>query len=576
MIEAKSLPPPGQLVGPYRIVRLLGQGGMGAVFEAWDTRLQRRVALKFLLEYRDMDPKLVQRFLREASAASRVEHPGVVQVLDVGRSEGETPYIALEYVDGETLHAYDDREMRRTGRVGRAGLKWIWQLAVILSALHKKGIVHRDLKPANVMMVPDEIAPDGVRIKILDFGIAKILHQGEEEEDLALTATGAQLGTPVYMAPEQFNGTIDSKNAEQGKKLDVYALGVLTYMLLAGRYPLKGPTRIAQELLAKEVEPEPIGSLDPTLEPELCQLVTAMLAKTAEARPDVDQVREVLGALEGKKTSRQIEARIRPTVELREMRAGLSVADSGAMAPTEDAPGTPAKSPTTTDEAVAALLGMKESPGSGSVSIGARNTTPGPSDPLTTGSRSQGEKQRASVPSVAATPARRARSLGLVIAGGVALSALAIAVVIRPHQQDIERQKADSAARAATSQVAGQPVPSAPSALATALPDSKLPEAAIVPADAQKVKEPCKPMTISDSCISGSLSATQKAELVTLALQQHVGLCSGEKFIIATTPSYEIRKVSGIRKGKIETLLLALRGSRMKWTGDVTFQCKKN
>ncbi len=220
----------------YRILGELGRGGMGVVHEALDTTLGRRVALKILPPERVADPERRERFLREARAASALNHPGIVTVHDLGNAEG-LDFIVMELVEGETLA---DRIARGPLALGPA-LGIAAQVADALSRAHSAGIVHRDLKPSNVMVTPEGTA------KILDFGLAKLVEPpaGEGGDTLRLrrldqgeSAEGILLGTVPYMSPEQAAGKpVDARS-------DVFSFGVVLYEMLTGRHPFRQPTAL--------------------------------------------------------------------------------------------------------------------------------------------------------------------------------------------------------------------------------------------------------------------------------------------------------------------------------------------
>src|ERR1700722_13049549 len=218
----------------YTIEAHLGQGGMGTVYRARDARLGREVALKVLSEPRGAEPESDARLLREARAAAALDHPNAVSIFDVGEHEG-TPYIVMELVDGQTLRgAVGDRGVPLATRVTQLA-----DVARALAAAHRRGLVHRDIKPENVM-----VRGDGV-VKVFDFGIARRASAGAGDAvDAsaptqapplpALTREGVQVGTPVYMAPEQIRG-----DALDGRT-DQFAWGVLAFELLTGRLPWRG------------------------------------------------------------------------------------------------------------------------------------------------------------------------------------------------------------------------------------------------------------------------------------------------------------------------------------------------
>ncbi len=237
----------GHLFGPYRLLREIGSGGMGTVYEAEDARLRRRVAVKLLPPEYSRDGRAKERFLREARAASAVDHPNLCTVHDVGESEGRL-YIVFALYEGETL-----RERIRRGPLPSAEAREVvLQVARGLARAHEAGIIHRDVKPANVML------PRRGEAKILDFGIARL-----EEED-ALTRTGAAWGTPAYMSPEQARGEpVDAR-------ADVWSLGVMLYEMVAGRRPFGGDGAR---------DPEPLERLRPDIPPELARVTARALAR---------------------------------------------------------------------------------------------------------------------------------------------------------------------------------------------------------------------------------------------------------------------------------------------------------
>jgi serine/threonine protein kinase len=213
---------PGDRVGRYRIVRELGRGGMGMVYEAIDEELDRRVALKLLPQGTLTGSRLEKRFLREARAVAKLEHPAIVRVLDIGRSDRGL-FFAMEYIEGGTL----SERLHRDGPVPwELALRWMAEAATAVQHAHERGVVHRDLKPSNLMLDRRE------RVHIVDFGLAFPL----DEDQTAMTRTGSVLGTPMYMAPEQAMGRRD----QIGPRSDVYALGVVLFELLSGRPPFDG------------------------------------------------------------------------------------------------------------------------------------------------------------------------------------------------------------------------------------------------------------------------------------------------------------------------------------------------
>jgi serine/threonine protein kinase len=222
-----ELTPGDRVMDRYRVGPLLGSGGMGAVFEALDERLQRTVAIKVMRPELTSDAALSDRFRREALAASRVEHPNIVRVIDYELHDGRA-YLVMERLRGESLK----QRLERTPRLSvEAALEILAPIMSALAFAHERGVVHRDIKPANVFL-----ADEGGRVvpKILDFGVAKLTLP----ELVRLTASGrGSLGTPTYMAPEQFR-----RAHEVGPSADQYAFATVLYQVLGGRLPYEEKT----------------------------------------------------------------------------------------------------------------------------------------------------------------------------------------------------------------------------------------------------------------------------------------------------------------------------------------------
>ena len=254
------------LDGKYRLVRLIGKGGMGSVYEAEHTVIDRRVAVKLLNpEYAD-EGDIVERFVREAKAASAIGHPNIIDIQDVGEDDGKT-YIVMELLEGTSLSAL----VKSLGRLEPSHAVAIArQVADGLQAAHEKGIVHRDLKADNVFIARD--ARLGEQVRILDFGISKVM----ETDGTDLTQTGAVMGTPHYMAPEQVRGEKDVD-----ERIDVWALGVMLYEMLTGMYPFPG-TRTPEVLV--KILTEPMADLEPDLPDDLVEVVERALEKDRDAR----------------------------------------------------------------------------------------------------------------------------------------------------------------------------------------------------------------------------------------------------------------------------------------------------
>jgi serine/threonine protein kinase len=258
----------GRQLAHYLVGEKLGEGGMGVVYMGTDTRLKRPVALKFLTRALPLEAKERKRFLREARAASSVNHPNVCVIHAIEEVEGEE-FIVMEFVEGATLRkwAHQKRDDQRSKLLPlKDALAIVNQVAEGLDAAHRRGIVHRDVKPENVM-----ITADG-RAKIMDFGLAKLA--GESK----LTRTGATVGTVAYMSPEQVQGgEIDAQS-------DIFSLGVLFYELLADRTPFIADHVMGMMYAIVNTDPEPIQKVRPGLDPGIAAVVMKCLAKVKKER----------------------------------------------------------------------------------------------------------------------------------------------------------------------------------------------------------------------------------------------------------------------------------------------------
>jgi eukaryotic-like serine/threonine-protein kinase len=257
----------GESYGSYRVTRRIASGGMGEVYAAFDSRLGRQVALKFLPAHTASDEKLVRRFQLEARTASALNHPNILTIFDVGKFERDH-YIASEFVDGTTV-----RVLLRRGRFDVAeALEIVTQVASALVAAHSAGVIHRDLKPTNIM-----VRPDGF-IKVIDFGLAKRMWQSVEDPNgEPATKPGTMLGTADYMSPEQARGE------EVDSRTDIWSLGVIFYEMLAGERPFRGQTEYHVIAHILENEPDPPGPAG-TLPAEVEQILNRCLKKDREQR----------------------------------------------------------------------------------------------------------------------------------------------------------------------------------------------------------------------------------------------------------------------------------------------------
>ena len=264
----------GTTISHYQVLRVLGKGGMGEVYEAVDEKLGRHVAIKVLLPRFAEDAEIIARFFNEARAVNLIGHPGLVQVFEFGQMPTGGAFMVMEYIAGVTLR---DRLKDSERLPEMEALQISLQLASALSAAHDKDIVHRDLKPGNVMILPDPTMPTRERVKLLDFGIAKLGSQSARE-DQPRTKTGLSIGTPTYMSPEQCRGTktLDGK-------ADVYSLGVMMYEMLSGRLPFEADADGAMLGMHMYEEPPHLESVAPDISPSVIALVHRMLAKSAVA-----------------------------------------------------------------------------------------------------------------------------------------------------------------------------------------------------------------------------------------------------------------------------------------------------
>ncbi len=254
----------------FEIVAEVGRGGMGVVYMARQTKLNRTTALKMVLLGPTADPTTLVRFLFEAEVLARIQHPNVVQIYEVGtyRSYAGTaiPFLAMEYLDGGTLHSF----IRKVGLFEpRAAAQLIEGLARAVHAVHSQGVIHRDLKPANILR-----SDDGT-FKVSDFGLAKLTTGGSSE----LTATGTIVGTPAYMSPEQATGS-----RTIGPATDVYSLGAILYELLAGQPPYPGQDQVSVLLRIVQYDPPNVRSLRPKMPIDLSAITMRALAREPARR----------------------------------------------------------------------------------------------------------------------------------------------------------------------------------------------------------------------------------------------------------------------------------------------------
>ena len=274
----------GTTVSHYRILSHSGAGGMGTVYLAEDTNLRRRVALKFLSPDTASHPDAAARLLREARAASALDHPHIATVYEIGDHAGQ-PFIAMAHYEGETLAARLARGPLPMAEVARL----VAQVADALAAAHAHGIVHRDLKPSNLMLTPTG------QVKVLDFGLARI---EMDETATRLTRVGSTVGTAGYMSPEQAAG--DAADARS----DLWSLGIVAYELLAGRPPFSGTNTLAiiQAVLTAPIVP--VRTVRPDVAAELEEVVSRTLVRQRDRRTiTASNVRDLASACHGRLAS---------------------------------------------------------------------------------------------------------------------------------------------------------------------------------------------------------------------------------------------------------------------------------
>jgi eukaryotic-like serine/threonine-protein kinase len=273
---------PGDRAGEYLILGTIASGGCGTVYTAEHRVLGRKAAVKVLHSQLATSPEMVERFVREARVVNRIRHPNIVDIYEFGELGDKRPYFVMELLEGTSLASIIERRGRLTPA---QALGYLEPVCDALRAAHAAGVVHRDLKASNVAVVKDGDPP---HVKLLDFGIAKLVRTAPGER--GLTAVGQRIGTPYAMAPEQIRGgAIDSR-------VDIYALGVLLYQLLTGRYPFISGDPVEMERLHVEAPPPRPSAMAP-VSPEIDSIVLRCMEKDAGRRfPDVLSFADALRA----------------------------------------------------------------------------------------------------------------------------------------------------------------------------------------------------------------------------------------------------------------------------------------
>jgi eukaryotic-like serine/threonine-protein kinase len=319
------------LAGKYRVEKVLGAGGMGVVVAARHIQLDTKVALKFLLPEMLSNPEAVSRFAREARAAVKITSEHVARVLDVGTLENGAPYLVMEFLDGGDLAAW----LQQRGALPiEQAVEFVLQACVAVADAHGLGIVHRDLKPANLFCVRRS---DGqLIVKVLDFGISKVLDLTGTEPGMSMTRTSAVLGSPLYMSPEQMQTPKDVDATT-----DIWALGIILYELLTGRVPFDGATIAEVAVKAATQAPPPMRTYRPDMPPGLEGAIIRCLEK--DRRNRYRNVAELAVALVefGPRRARASVERISGIVQASGLSASaLAMPPSPPIVGTQLAPGT--------------------------------------------------------------------------------------------------------------------------------------------------------------------------------------------------------------------------------------------
>ncbi len=294
----------GKQINQYRILSLLGEGGMGSVFLAHDTKLERKVAIKFLNDRLSKDTNRLNRFFQEAKSASALNHPNIITVYEIGEVDDQ-PFITTEFIDGTTLNKYLSKETLKISEV----LNIASQIGSALSSAHEAGIIHRDIKPENVM-----IRRDGI-VKVLDFGLAKLTQEAIEIDSEAvtraknLTADGMILGTPQYMSPEQARGQ------KVDPRTDIFSFGAMLYEMISGRLPFSGINAIDTIGSILKDDPKSLREFVPDISLELEDIVEKALRKDRDHR--YQSINDLLADLNNAKRTIELDTNAGNTVSVK-------------------------------------------------------------------------------------------------------------------------------------------------------------------------------------------------------------------------------------------------------------------
>jgi eukaryotic-like serine/threonine-protein kinase len=318
----------GQILGDYRLLRKLGQGGMGQVYLAEQISLKRNVALKLLRPELAANPTALQRFQAEAKAVARATHANIVQVYNIDQA-GDVHYMALEYVEGRNLREFLARKGTPDVLLAVSIMR---QVAAALQRASELGIIHRDIKPENILLTRKG------EVKVADFGLSRVL--SGDQPALNLTQSGVTMGTPLYMSPEQVEGkTVDCRS-------DIYSFGVTAYTMMAGHPPFQGTTAFEVALQHVQKEPPPLTAIRPDLPEMLCVIIHKMMAKDPDQRyqtgrellKDLSRLRESLTGVTGVIPASSVGAELAPGPIAPSTATSSASGDASPAAPTELVP----------------------------------------------------------------------------------------------------------------------------------------------------------------------------------------------------------------------------------------------